>query len=774
MGRTVRRSLAVCLLVIIAAGCAPEETRLPLQKVELGPGGEVPTVELLETDDARQLVAPTVDGLYVRQVEEDRWRRYNANWPTGGEDRGPTVFSTVDRARAGQIAEPGDYFAVVDNRLWTVGMDGTGQPPRLLLSDDPTAGWQDAELPEESNPGRDRVNEMAALLPATRLITEDNTLFVADERRLWRAVDVHAEIENGRRSVDWEAVSLQGTPLGDAEELVGDAEELDSTRRGQFPLRLRHYLPATEDHPYELVTVHGRNLEVYRRGADQEVFEHTATLEMIGRDLVRQPGGESIYLVDAASLYRSDDGGESWEELDVARDSLEPEDYRRLEIRADDQAEAGYQLWVIGGDGGLWRSQDGGRVWDELRQRDPDARALTALVFDDERDQIWASTNGEGMLRSDTAGENWQMVNRGLEAAEPMVAALAGADQFVMGSSSGLYRRSMLGAAGDNGETQIGGRATTAVHIEPGEGRMITGTAGGGIELYVEGQKVETSEIAAIDVSDDVEFRPPHLEGVQMASSTILDVVRRPESGDLVAWSHRQGPLISNDDGESWRRHRLDDAFRDAIDGSVISHFLMMRDQTYFAVTRPRGTDRPTHVWRSGDGGATWQTTYSFREDPEQTPIQLVRLPDDQGLMMAHGSHLATSVDQGQTWSSISGPWDSGMITGLAVDGDRLVVVMELPHASEIAWVDDPIDSASVVQRHRLSWPVGHVPDSQHTLGVQVRGDRVLLQAGDTIYRGEMPRRATGGPDSVSLVVALGAMIGMVTLAFGYLRRWEA
>ena len=767
-GAVVTMVVVSVVWLLAVSGCGPEDLRVSLQNVESSPGGQLATVKALEGDEGVELVAPAVDGLYVRGEEDEQWRRHGSQWPMGSETGGPGMFDTVSRAVAEPSVDPEHYFTVFDGGLWLVGVDGIGQPPRLMHSEDPGAGWQEIQPPGDPTVGRVQQKELAPLVPQMRLIAGEESLYLAEGNQLWRAAEISADMEDGRRHVDWQPVSLEGTSIADG---TGQSNEEG------FPLSLHHYLPATQDHSYELLTVHGRELKIYRRDDGQEHFEKMTRLEGVDRDLLRVPGEDTIYLVDAAALYRSEDRGESWEPLEVSRDSLQPEDYRRLSIRnaggeEEEEEEAGYQLWVRGDDGGLWRSDDGGEDWEELRSRDADARAVTGLVFDEHRGRIWASTGGQGMLRSDTEGESWLQVNGGLDAASPTTASLSGPDRFVVGSNSGLYERSVL--VDPDGWERIGDRATTAVHAEQSDQRLVVGTAGGGIELYVDNERVDTAEITAVGEREDVEFRPPHFQGVRFDSRSILEVLRRPGEGELIAWSHRQGPLISTDDGNNWRRMQLDDAFRSAIESAVVSHFLAMRDQTYFAVTRPHDRNQPTQVWRSEDGGATWQTTYSLREDPDETPLQLERLPDDEGLMMAHGSYLAVSTDAGETWSSVSGPWESGMITGVDVDDDQAVVVMDLPHATEIAWVEDPLDSASVNQRYRLGWPATRSPDLHRPLEVEVQGDRMVLQEGENIYRGQLPQRAAGGADSVSLVVALGAVIAMITLAFAYLRRWEA
>lgn len=760
-------------LVVLSAGCSPGETQIDLHQVNPSAGGNLATIQMLQRPDADVLVAPASDRLFVRGLDDHQWREHPATWPTGIAEPGLELFDTTRRAGNDARFDPEHYFTVFDDELWVIALPAAGEPPRLLHSDDIGKNWHEVQPPPTDTDTRRRSGSTPGMLPQMRLMTTGDELFVARGDALWRAGEFEGELEDGRRELDWQPISLAGTALDERE----DAENNDAdSGPGGFPVELRHYLPVEgrDDDSWELLTVHGRQLKVYRRDDGQEQFSRVATLETFDRHLVHSPREQTLFLVGPTSLYRSDDRGENWEKLEVARDSLQPEDYRRLQLRSDDEAEAGYVLWVIGDDGGLWRSEDGGVSWDEVRGRDADNRALTGVVFDDDRGRIWASTAGQGVLQSST-DDQWPEANDGLLAARPRDAVLSDPERLVVGTDAGLFTQTTTAdttAPSTFGDTWSR-RATTALHIDPHDDRIVSGTAGGGIELWVDEQQDESSEVIPADATAGVEFRPPQLEGQRFPPHAILQFVSRPDSSELIAWSHRRGPMLSNDDGETWRHLSLDETFQNAIDDSVISDFLVVRDHTYVAVARPRAPQAPTQIWRSDDGGDTWQTTYTVREDNEQPPVQLVSLPEENGLLMAHGSQLSVSTDDGETWSSLSGPWESGAVTGLTVDDGQVAVVMTLAHGADIAWLDDPTGSANLSERHRLIWPADEMPEVHRPLQLRVHGENVLIHKGDAIYRGDLPRRAPAGPDRMSLVVALGAVIAMVTLAFAYLRRWE-
>ncbi len=759
--------IIVVMIALVVVGCGDDDTRIPLAPVEPAAGGEVSALVTLDVDDEQYLVATAGDELFVRPADGD-WSERRTRWPAEIDDPGLGLFEVLNRATRQGSFDSRHYVAGHEGELWLVAHPGAGQSPVVLVSDDGARSWLPVELPDDLETNAPTRGETTSFVPSLRLLEVDRRLYLTDGIRLWHKAESSGELDEGRRTVDWVTVELTGTPLHDSDEETSDDEE-GAGETDDFPRRLRHYLPATEASSDEVLTVYGRDLEVYRRGADDESFQRIATLDGPDRDLRRSPDGEATFVLTDDALYRGDIDAGEFAEIEWSHDSLRPEKHRRLEVMADDETEIGYRLWVVGREGGLWESVDGGDEWRELRERDRDGRPLTGIVVDTRQEEIWASSWGSGVLRTNWEATGWQRENDGLNAAGVRDAAMRGPDRLLMATPAGLVERGVTGS--DEDESWISRRSTTSVLVDD-DRRLIVGTAGGGIELYVDGRREEVSEIQAVDQRRVAEFRPPHLKGNHYPPASILKLVPRPDSEEYIAWSYRDGPMITGDGGETWRPLQIDEAFYRAIDHAAIGQFLTMPDQTYFAVTTSRADNRPTQLWRSGDGGGSWQATYSYRPEDE-TPMQLVGLPDGEGLLMSHGSHLAVSTDRGERWSSLSGPWESGSITGMTVAGDQVVLVMELPHATEIAWLDDPTDSASVAHRHRLSWPSIPTLDERRAVGLEVRGERVLVHAGDTMYRGEMPQRAGRGGGNVWMVVALGAVLVLVTLAFGYLRRWE-
>ncbi len=756
-------------------GCAEEDNLIDLDSIERAPGGNLAPVVSLETDDSEFLVVPFGNELFVRESEEPRWNVVRASWPSRIDEPGLGVYEVASSVGRDAQTMSHQYFTEFDGMLWTVALPAATEQPRLLRSEDLGRTWREVGFPRSLHKqGAGTQPAKASLNPQIRLMTTESDLYLIGGAEVWRLMD-YGERRNGTDSEQtrWESVTLDGVSLDSADDSPeGEEVEQRSRRERALPRSIRHYQAAETSHPYELLTIYGRHLEIYRRDEGEEQFQRVSTLDALDSDLAREPDGDSIFLVDSELLYRSHDRGETWDELEVYSDSLAPEKYRQIEIFEEERAETGTAIWLMGEKGSLWLSENDGEGWDELMERDPDGRRVTGLIQRQGGDVLWASTAGRGMLRSEDRGVHWSEANTGLRAGRSFRASLTGDRRMYVGTDSGLYERSTQGRVDD--WSRVDDRAISAFWRRPEDHRLVSGTVGGGILIEAGAGEQTSSEAAPLGGSDQVAFAPPHLAGMVFPRTAIITIRPRPDSRDVVAWSHRKGPMISNDEGESWRRMQLGEAFLNALDSAVISSFLAMPDQTYFVVTRSRRSDEPTQLWRSVDGGRTWQATYSMMESSGETPLQLEQLPDhDEGLLMAHGSRVAVSTDRGETWSPIAGPWESGVVIGITVDGGEVAVAINAGHSTEIVWVTDLLQGGRIIQQYRLDWPPTRGLHADRPLDLEVLGDEVLLHEGSRIYSGQLPRRRTGGPTNVSFVVAVGVLILLITMAFGVLRTWE-
>lgn len=756
--------------LVVVVGCAEEETQIDLIELGRSPGGEVAALEVVERAGSAMLVAPAGDRLYTREIDGGPWQSRVAAWPPRVVE-GQDIFSVVGRAARGGDFSTESYFTYYEGRLWVVALPAVGQRPVLLWSEDLGLVWREVPPPQEVLEYRPAQQGASSLIPSVRLLKTPQGLYLVDGRRVWRWEWSEGDEVDGSM---WKAVDLKGVKFGDE---VGDEEQAEELPRGpggrperSLPRRIRHYLPAVGEDGVELVTVYGVDLRIYRRPAGAERFEEVGRLDDMDRALLRAPFGQGLYLMGRGSLYRSDDQGESWVELSLDAENRDRERLGQMRFFPDPKVGKGFSLWVAGASGSLWRSGDGGRSFERMRERDPDGRGISGLVRVEMGGSMWISTAGQGVWRFSEAEQAWVDGNQGLYAGRSFDAAVTDEGEILVGSDAGLFR--VINEGGRMVWDALQARATSAIFIHPESGQIISGTLGGSVVVRSAEGEEHVAEAAPVGDGEGLFFRPLHYDSQGLPGTAIIKLTQRRGAQDIFAWSHQQGPLTSNDGGASWRRMQLGGAFRNALAGSVITHFLAGRDQYYFAVTRSLSPQQPAQLWRSADGGQTWAATYSFMEEEEGTPMQLVRLPDGGPMVMAHGSRVAMSRDLGETWTILSGSWEQGLVRGMELDGDQVVLAVELPHRSELLWLEDPTVGVAISARQRLEWPTSGRLRGERPLGFSVAGERIVIEDGATIYTGLIPRRKIRLPGSITVLIVLGAIILLSAIAFGYLRTW--
>ena len=137
--------------------------------------------------------------------------------------------------------------------------------------------------------------------------------------------------------------------------------------------------------------------------------------------LVQAPGGGRLYQQNHCGMYRSDDGGRSWESIEeglpssfgfpAAAHPRDPDSLYLIPLNGDTKGR-----YMPEGNAAVWRTRDGGRNWQAQRQGLPQGGAYfnvlrQAMTTDTlEPAGIYFGTNAGGLYGSSDEGETWALI----------------------------------------------------------------------------------------------------------------------------------------------------------------------------------------------------------------------------------------------------------------------------------------------------------------------------------------------------------------------------
>lgn len=135
--------------------------------------------------------------------------------------------------------------------------------------------------------------------------------------------------------------------------------------------------------------------------------------------------GNAYQPANNTGIYKTTDGGANWRRVltpenestgavDLAIDYANP---RVLYAAMWDNRRTAWELRSGGEGSGIWRSADGGESWEELTEGLPDGMGKIGVAVSPAKSgRVWAIIEAEddegGLYRSDDGGENWRQVNK--------------------------------------------------------------------------------------------------------------------------------------------------------------------------------------------------------------------------------------------------------------------------------------------------------------------------------------------------------------------------
>ncbi|TDP63699.1 hypothetical protein [Bradymonas sediminis] len=800
--RPWRASLLLALLIAgFLAGCVEERSSIDLQRVPMPEGGSVYTVAVLDGDPEPSLVAPSHAGLFIHHSDRGAWEHIQPRSQDALRQQrlGQPNDEALTPARRALNFRPSELFTAHDSRLWLApGVSETGTqefltsedlgrtwsrtplpiiaaqpedpPDEPETSDAPDAGsdTQD-ERPPSDQPAPDGPTDETqppaepTLRPNPAHLRFVNTgelgFYLMGANNLWKLkLPADAPLRADAQPEElWENISLRGAQLD------------DDSNRTKLPYMLRHYLPAAPQRPYEMLTMLRERLHIYRRDAGEPKFKEVAVLDGADSQLATVPGTNLVLILTSEGLFKSEDDGKTWNRLtwySLTQDDTQGQALQVLAATPDHPA----TLLLALEDGAIYRSDDLGEKFTEVRPPDLDLRGVVDFAYSRKHDRVWAATNGAGVLRSLDRGKTWQNINDELRATRASDIGADESDAFLLGTDAGLYR---LAGRPESGQWQmLQPRAITAIRVEHDSGAILSGTTTGAIVRLETSGKSSVSQAAPSAPTGATAFRAPRFRGMDLPPRAIVAIEAHPDNPQVYAWSAHRGPLTSLDSGVSWTSLALNPAFESALEGSYISNFTTEVGERIYLVTRGLNPSAPTQLWRSYNNGETWHAVSSLERGPRPSDVFLAHNPSlsPENVFMAHRNRFARSLDGGSSWRDLRGPWSDGEILLYELIDDKHLLIVESFQTTYLVLVTDTEQERPSFRNYQLNWPKRRGIDRADIHNISVQGGYFFLSTDRGLYTGKVPDEHQRLPNGLAVLITIISVALLTLLGFGIMR----
>ena len=376
-------------------------------------------------------------------------------------------------------------------------------------------------------------------------------------------------------------------------------------------------------------------------------------------DLEVDPGdGSHLWAISGGRVHRSTDGGQTWAEVDS---DFNPVDIYIASGDSDSTvylgANEGVSRWVE--DTASWQPAGGGFL--DLRPN------VTRIVQDpQDAEHFLVGTLGSGVFRSDNAGASWSASSEGLWAANilGLEAAADGQTLFAAVSRTGLMVSEDRGRTWEHRQPGTLDTSVMSMVADPRNPRKLhLGTFG---EVYSTEDAGRTWQLT--------------LSGFNASFELALD----PKNSSNLFAAASSGQIFRSQDGSvQWVQVLLDF-------NADFRHILVdpSESSTLYAVFRDRTDARESGIYRSRDGGDTWESYTDGLRSFAAYDLAVDPLNPDHMKVGTLRNGLLESLDGGLNWTQ--GAITSSWVTGVEFDlkNPSTVYVSTLENTSLMRSID--------------------------------------------------------------------------------------
>lgn len=387
--------------------------------------------------------------------------------------------------------------------------------------------------------------------------------------------------------------------------------------------------------------------------------------EHIGRIRVHPDNPDLVYVAvmgnlwkpsDMRGVYRSSDGGETWERILFESEKagavdliLDPNNPRIIYASTWEIRRNGFRMDSGGPGSHLWKSLDGGDTWTKLTDRPGLPQGVIGIigvtVSPQNSERVWAIMEAEdgGVFRSDDGGETWIKTseNRALRQRAWYYSRIYADSQ----DEDAVYVLNVsFWKSQDGGKTFRSIDTPHSDHhdlwIDPDDNRRMAIADDGGAQVSTDGgvnwttyHNQPTAQFYRVTTDNHFPYR---IYGAQQDNSTVRILHRT--SGNAITerdWEPSAG-------GES-AHLAPDPESPDIVYGGTYKGYMMRLDHSL-------GQTRSTNVWPFNPAGSGAEVMkYRFNWN-----YPVFFSPHDPDKLYAASNHLHVSYNEGQSWEVIS------------------------------------------------------------------------------------------------------------------------